>query len=252
MNMKDDRFLLLVEKMHDVLQESGFPSKFRKADMAFVCKEKEFTHAIFLISRFERDFFSISVRCAVRIELVEQVKLKIGGIYTGQNRWTFGIDLWEIESEMQSIPDVPFAYDKLGRFFIRFRDLVAHEREYGAREVDFFVSDDTNIFDKKCEMVMKRSTSYGLPFLSEYGNINSVYKLCERTDRIAELCFIDPNKPVVGIIAASIADRNDIIEKIHSNALQLYGKYKENGNATILEKYLVCVDRMKDIGVFPT
>jgi len=248
MREKNLRFERVLDAVKEALESADHQYKYKRRDYVFVLNVDCGRHAIFIITRFNKGNFSVGVGTGVSIDAIEDIKAKIVERYCSPARWTFGIDAWEIESDIKKIPPVRSFFNDKGQFCIRPQDLWAHEKKYGARELDFLESDE-ELFSMNCSRLIERILRFGIPFVTKYGTLQGALELSLRNDRIAELCFLDPNKPLTGIIAAFLLGRRDRIEELHRNALSSYEKYKSLGNEIPLNDYMTCFHALKRLGV---
>lgn len=170
MREKNLRFESVLDAVKEALEGAGHQFKYKRKGYVFVLNVDCGRHAMFMITRFNKANFSIGVRSGASIDAIEDIKAKLGERYSSPARWTFGIDVWEIESDIKKIPPVRSFFNGKGQFCIRPQDLDAHEKKYGGRELDFMELDE-ELFSKNRSRLIERILQFGIPFVTRYGNL---------------------------------------------------------------------------------
>lgn len=197
-------FLAFLEPFGVRMETHGFPRKPIRSTNFFQQRAPSGVIGLHLSPRYwPGEGCSINFRCAVSIEAVQSLLVHTElYAWDGGLTWSFGIDLSELR------PDSKFE----------------------TSSYDLSVNPPTHELESVAEQVFQDFHRYGWPFLQRYGSEEGALELTLRTDRIAELCFLDPIKPLAGIILAKKLGKRNAIPKLLKAARKRFYGYAKHGN----------------------
>lgn len=221
-------YLAFLEPFGTKMETLGFPRKLTRSTKFFQQKTASGVIGLHVNPRYwPGEGCTISFRCAVSLDTVQNLLVQTElYVSDGSLTWTFGVDLGELR------PSGQYEYS-------------SYELSKGPpdSEIEMFA-----------EKVFGDFIQYGWPFLQNHGSEEGALNLTLRTDRIAELCFLDPHKPLAGIILAKKLGRDDVIPKLLQNARKRFGRYAKFGNPEprdqfrrlVLQLGLLSEDELRD------
>jgi len=182
---------------------------------------------------------NIYPRVAVSLRCVQEILVKTE-LYIPDSRgltWSFGIDLMRLRDEGKRIPPTRFRKLRDGSWQCDISHLYEIQEKYGKDNFEVPESARADEVKRLAEDAFELFRTYGEPFLMRYGSEEGALDLTLRTDDVAELCFLDPRKPLTGLILARKLDRPHAKELLLANARKRYAYFASNGNPRISEQF---------------
>lgn len=221
------------------MTELGFPATIVKRTNFFQQKTEAGFIGIHVNFVNRGDGLDIILRSAASITAVQQLLVHTElYVWDGTLTWTFGIGLRQVREKVEKIPLIPMKImpDGSGRF--RNEDVWAHIEKYGTYEAFVPAGAEDTMIEAQADLAFDRVKKYGWPLLNTHGMTEpAALELILRTDEIAELCFLEPNKALAGLILAKNLENGTAKATILKNARKKFAMYRANGNPDISDKF---------------
>jgi hypothetical protein len=221
------------------LTRLGFSAKVVKRTNFFQQETEAGMVGIHVNPVYREDGIDIILSGAASISAVQEILVQTElYAWDGGLTWTFGIGLRQVREKLEKIPPIPMKYMPDGSARFRNEDVWAHIDKYGTYEAFVPAGADDSVIDAQADLAFERVRKYGWPLLLAHGMTESTaLELMLRTDEIAELCFLEPNKALAGLILARKLDNPRAKSVILKNARKKFAMYRANGNPDISDKF---------------
>jgi hypothetical protein len=232
-----ERFKPFVAALGKRLVRHGFPEKFVMKDYSFKQKTEPGQIAIFLnpIYRHDDDY-SVHFSAAISNSIV-QSSLVHTELYEwdGGLTWTCGAELYTIRTQ-QGLTKIAKSWeDSSGRVYF---DLADVDRLSKEQEVWIGLDPSPDDYERLADQAYGYIERWALPFFDQYGFSNeALLDLCLRNDEYSKLFFLEPSKPLTGMILARHLGRLDVIPTLVEQARYDYGVFASLGNPDPIEKF---------------
>lgn len=216
----------------------GFPGHMGVRNLWLKRKVKDGVVGLFMNDVSRHGSKEVIFHCASSISYVQTI-LEKTEIYRpdGGLTWTFGILLRHLRDEGKVVPSIPSRRLPSGNIQYLPEDVFAHEAKFGWSRIDIFAEDTPEIIDQRVEDAFGVFETYGWPFLDHYGSEEGALNLALRTDDLAEICFLPPKKPLVGLLLAQKLRRADARDRLFEMAYERYKRYASYGNGHVLAQF---------------
>jgi hypothetical protein len=239
MSILKDQLEYFLAALGNRMVELGFPAKLSRKTYFFQQK----TPAGFIGVHINDRLFPavegyVTVKAAASIKTVQDilVRTELYAPVSGLT-WTFGCHLYDLRNEGKFIPNIPSIRHPDGTIESKISDVLAHTRRYGSPRYEFTEMDSRATIAALAQEVFGHVKEFAWPFLQMYGSEEGALALTLRTDDLAESCFLDPEKPLTGLILARHLGRADAVPKLFANARKRYAGFAAHGNPEPSERF---------------
>lgn len=183
-----------------------------------------------------RDGLDFVVRCAISAASVQMLneKTELYDSPTGLS-WTCGAllkEIWrlsggkyEIPSDVNAESEMAFLHWKLA--------------EHGSDDGFIGLQDSDARIEFVAERIFARISQFGWPLLQTFGQTEETFlDLILRSDRVTELLFLGPVKPLAGLILAQRLDRPEARKQILDDAQRKFEGYAKHGSTDIHDQFV--------------
>jgi hypothetical protein len=221
------------------LSTLGFPAKIIRKTLFFQQSTEAGYVGIHVNPIYRPNSIDFSLSCAVSVTSVQELLVHTE-LYSWDRglTWTCGALLKQMRHIAGLVPAFPSWYDLDGKYHFDKEKVVAHVDKYGSDD-GFVVSTDTEE-----QIALRADVTFGYinevswPFLQKYGMTEAdMLQLTLQTDELAELCFLDPRKPLTGLILARKLGRRDLFPVLIENANERYDSSARHGNPALREQF---------------
>jgi len=221
------------------LARLGFPEKINKRYFLFKKPTPIGSVGLFVFPENRIDSIDFRLQCAVSVSSVQEQLLKTElFVDTGGLTWTCGALLKEMRRYQGHENDVPSWKGADGKIYLDMQRLAEVRDEFGTDDGYIRADDTDDLISQSVDKVFERFSKYGWPTLEQHGNSEEAFlNLTLRTDKVAELMFLDPVKPLAGLILAKRLGRDNARSTLLRNAKSRYKSAAKYGNPDLLEQF---------------
>jgi hypothetical protein len=232
-----ERFKPFTAALGKRLVKHGFAEKFVIKDYSFRQKTASGQIAIFLnpIYRHDEDYsvhFSAAVSNTIVQSLLVHTELYE---WDGGLTWSCGADIYSIRTQ-QGLTKIAKSWeDSSGRVCFDLDDVDRLSKE---QEVWIGLDPSPGEYERLADQAYGYIERWALPFLHQYGFADeALLELCLRNDEYSKLFFLEPCKPLTGMILARHLGRLDAIPILVEQARKDYGVFASLGNPDPIERF---------------
>lgn len=220
------------------LAELGFPEKITLSNYCYKVKTSFGYIGLFAIPNYRSgDSYSVSLSCAVSHEIVQNILVKTELYHwSGGLTWTCGADLRTIRNEAGAIRHADSWTDAEGRVFFDLEQL-----DVLSRQQDVWIDPEPSAADYEyvCDLAWNIVKGWAWPFFQDYAlSDEALLKLCIRNDSYSKLFFLEPRKPLTGMILARHLGEEERIPELVEQARTDYGLFALRGNRDPIDKFM--------------
>jgi hypothetical protein len=180
----------------------------------------------------------ILIRCAISIKAVQDVLVQTE-LYNsdGGLTWSFGCYLNKLKEEHNPIPLIPYVTLPDGNIQSNLDDVLFSMETYGTGSYEFTATASFREIEEVAGYAFEDIERFGWPFLEKYSSEEGALEFTLRDDDLANLCFLDPAKPLTGLILAQKLNRFDVIPRMFEVADERLRGFARRGNPDPLERF---------------
>ncbi len=217
----------------------GFPAAIVKSTNFYQQKTEAGVVGIHVNPVYSEDGLDVILRAAASLTAVQNLLVHTE-LYSwdGSLTWTFGIGLRQVRERVEKIPPIPIKIMPDGSGSFRDEDVWTHIDKYGTYEAFVPKGADDAAIEEQADRGFQRVEKYGWPLLQSHGMTeHAALELMLRTDEIANLCFLEPNKALAGLILARKLNNLRAKALIVERARKKFAMYRLHGNPDISDKF---------------
>lgn len=232
-----ERFKPFVETLGRRMTRLNFPEKFALKNYCFKQKTEAGYVGIFVIPNARGGGeYSVSLRAAISNTIVQHFLVKTELYdWDGGLTWSCGVDLDNLQMQMGAFKKLKLWPDK---WYSASSRLARIDREAKQQQVWIDIDVGPKDYERLADQAYSIIEGWGWPALKQYGFSDAtLLEFCLRNDEYSKLFFLEPDKPLTGMILARHFGKPDAVSILIDQARRDYGVFASLGNQEPIERF---------------